>query len=198
MKHFVALSSPESLPALVDRAAAHLAGARTAAEILDARDKATLAYDMAKRAGRLAAARDAFDELIPRIHRAQADALVIEAQAKRRLADEYDAAQKRGEVAKIGDNLPRVPKENSKPTAEEIGLTHKSIHEARRVRDAEAAAPGIVRRTVDEAVAAGQEPTRAKLRRAVEALRPPARSQGMVAAPPEKLALSGRYSGGSP
>jgi hypothetical protein len=32
--------------------------------------------------------------------RAQADALEIEALAKRRLADEYDAEQKRGEVAK--------------------------------------------------------------------------------------------------
>lgn len=79
-------------PELVDRAAAHLAGARTAAEILDARDHAAVAYDMARRAGRLAAARGAYDELIPRIHRAQADALVIEAEAKRRLADEYDAA----------------------------------------------------------------------------------------------------------
>jgi hypothetical protein len=33
------------------------------------------------------------------VHRAQADALEIEAKAKRRLADEYDAAQERGEVA---------------------------------------------------------------------------------------------------
>src|SRR5215211_564663 len=35
-------------------------------------------------------------------HRAQADALEIEAGAKRRLADEYDAAQGRGEVATVG------------------------------------------------------------------------------------------------
>ncbi|MEY9532152.1 hypothetical protein [Sinorhizobium fredii] len=32
-------------------------------------------------------------------HRAQADALEIESTAKRRLADAYDAAQERGEVA---------------------------------------------------------------------------------------------------
>ena len=37
--------------------------------------------------------------LIAAAHRAQADALEIEAQAKRRLADEYDAAQERGAVA---------------------------------------------------------------------------------------------------
>ncbi len=35
-----------------------------------------------------------------------------EATAKQRLADEYDAAQERGEVAKIGDNLPSVEKHN--------------------------------------------------------------------------------------
>jgi len=37
------------------------------------------------------------DELIAKVHRAQADALEIEATAKRRLADEYDVAQERGE-----------------------------------------------------------------------------------------------------
>jgi hypothetical protein len=41
-------------------------------------------------------------------------------------------AQARGEVAKNGDNLPRVTKKNSKPTAD-IGLTGKQIHEARAV-----------------------------------------------------------------
>jgi hypothetical protein len=45
---------------------------------------------------------DRNDELIAKAHRAQADALEIEAMAKRRLADEYDAAQLRGEVRKDG------------------------------------------------------------------------------------------------
>jgi hypothetical protein len=62
--------------------------------------------------------------------------VLIEAGAKRRLADEYDAAQERGEVARNGDNLPRVSKHNSKPTAADIGLTNQQIHEARAVRDA--------------------------------------------------------------
>ncbi len=39
-----------SLPALVQRAAAQLAGASTAAEVLDARDIARIAYDAAKSA----------------------------------------------------------------------------------------------------------------------------------------------------
>jgi hypothetical protein len=49
------------------------------------------------------------DTLIAATHRAQADALEIEAKAKRRLADEYDAAQERGEVANSGDTLRHGP-----------------------------------------------------------------------------------------
>lgn len=88
---------------------------------------------------RLAKAKGAHDELIAKAHRAQADALEIEAMAKRRLADEYDAAQLRGEIRTQGGD------QNSKAevcSVSEIGLTHKDIHEARQIRDAgEAAMP---------------------------------------------------------
>ena len=102
----------EGLPGLVDRAASMLASAKTAAEVLEAREAAGLAYDMAKRIARLKNAKAAHDELVAAAHRAQADALEIEAAAKRRLADEYDAAQERGEIAghsggrnfKVGDS----------------------------------------------------------------------------------------------
>lgn len=81
--------------------------------------------------------------------RAQGDALDIEAQAKRRLADEYDAAQQRGEVRTAG----QPEKNSSKPeeflSMADVGLTHKEIHEARQIRDAEASDPGVVRRTGD-------------------------------------------------
>jgi hypothetical protein len=64
----------------------------------------------------------------------------FEAAAKRRLADEYDAAQERGEVAATGDTLrqgPGVPEQNAgKATAADLGLSHKDIHEARIIRDA--------------------------------------------------------------
>ncbi len=40
--------------------------------------------------------------LIAVAHRLKTGALDIEAQAKRHLADEYDATQERGEVAKVG------------------------------------------------------------------------------------------------
>lgn len=155
-----------SLPALVDRAAKALAGARSSAEILEARDMAGVVYDVAKKAARLAAAKGAFNSLVAAANRAQANALEIEAGANRRLADEYDAAQERGEVAKHGQKRADVPNGN---ISADLGITRKAIHEAREVRDAEEADPGIVRRTLDEALDAGKEPTRAKVKRAVKA-----------------------------
>ena len=157
------------LPALIDRATTALANAKSAAEVLEARDMASIAYDIAKATARLGKAKQAHDELIAAAHRAQAEALVIEAQAKRRLADEYDAAQDRGEVASGRDGPGAgVSNGNAKATVADIGITRKEIHDARLVRDAEAADPGIVRRTVEEAVTAGKEPTKAKVRRAVK------------------------------
>jgi hypothetical protein len=158
-----------TLPTLVQRAAAQLASATTAAEVLEARDAASVAYDAAKKTARLAKAKGAHDELIAKAHRAQADALEIEAMAKRRLADEYDGAQERGEVADQG----KPSKAEGLATAAEIGLTHKDIHEARAIRDAEEAEPGIVHRTVTELVDAGAEPTKAAVRRAVSSRRQP-------------------------
>ena len=52
------------LPGMVSRAALALASAKSAAEVLEARDIASVAYDTAKRAARLAKARDAHDELV--------------------------------------------------------------------------------------------------------------------------------------
>jgi hypothetical protein len=157
-----------TLPQLVDHAAAALANARTAAEVLEAKDIATFTYDTAKRAARLAKAKNAHDELISAVNRVQADALEIEAQAKRRLADEYDAAQERGDVQAHGrpKNLPDG-KVFLPVTAADLGLSYKEVHEARVIRDAEAAEPGIVRRTLDEKLARGEEPTRAALRKMV-------------------------------
>ena len=174
----------ENLPSLIDRAATMLASAKTAAEVLEAREAAGLAYDVAKRAARLKNAKAAHDDLVAAAHRAQADALEIEAAAKRRLADEYDAAQERGEVAghgggrnfKVGDpNVEtqsggpnRVGGDNAIVTMADLGLRRDQIHDARLIRDAEVAQPGIVRRTLDQKLERGEEPTRTAVRRAAE------------------------------
>ena len=158
----------QDLPSLIDRAASMLSGAKTAAEVLEARDMAGLAYDVAKRAARLQRAKSAHDDLVAAAHRAQAHALEIEACAKRRLADEYDAAQARGEVFGAHNGARnRVESSNAIAATADLGLRRDQIHEARQLRDAEAADPGIVRRTLDDRVERGEEPTRAALRKMV-------------------------------
>lgn len=164
----------QSLPALVTKAAQQLASATSAAEVLDARDSARVAYDAAKSAARFAKAKGAHDELIAKAHRAQADALEIEAMAKRRLADEYDAAQLRGEVAAQG----KPSDTEGLATVADIGLSHKDIHEARQIRDAEETYPGIVRRVLDGALEAGEEPTKALVNRATAKRRPHVSASG--------------------
>lgn len=178
MAAVVSHSGHASLPWLISRAATALAGASTAAEVLEARDKAAFAYDAAKRSARIQKARQAHDDIIAATHRAQADALEIEAAAKRRLADEYDAAQKRGDVGQEGRPKKTVPHENglAPATAADIGLDRKAIHDARRIRDAIAESPGIVRQALDDLLARGDEPTRAALKRAIQ---PAAKSLGI-------------------
>jgi hypothetical protein len=95
----------------------------------------------------------------PFSYRLKADALAIEHQAAIRLADEYDAAQARGEIQKHGGQGKRdIPTENI-PSQAQAGLTPKVVHEARQIRDAEQADPGIVKRTLDEQLERGEEPT---------------------------------------
>ncbi|MGR3732197.1 hypothetical protein [Limimaricola soesokkakensis] len=156
----------QDLPGLIERASTMLASAKTAAEVLEAREMAGLAYDVAKRAARLHNAKTAHDDLVAAAHRAQADALEIEAAAKRRLADEYDAAQARGEVKRNGGDRSSVEDHNTASTAD-LGLRRDQIHEARLIRDAEANDPGLVRRTLDDRLERGEEPTRAALRKMV-------------------------------
>lgn len=152
------------LPSLIDRAASALTNARTAAEVLEAREYAGLAYDAAKRAGRLAKAKQAHDDLIAAAFRAQADALEIEAGAKRRLADEYDAAQERGEVRSRGN--PIQSGRTELPGSELVG-GENALKDARQFRDAERNSPGIARRALDAMLDSRQEPTKAALREAV-------------------------------
>lgn len=160
-------ASGHSLPVMVAKAAEALAAAKSSAEILDTMGMASVVYDAAKKAARMHQAKGAHDTLIAAAHRAQADALLIESEAKRRLADEYDAAQERGEVAtKADQNL--LP-EKKKVSASDLGMTHKQVHEARQVRDAEVAQPGIVKETVERALSEGREPIRAEVQRSVMA-----------------------------
>jgi hypothetical protein len=163
------MNDMETLPRLIDQAMAALDHATTAAEVLDARDRAKVAYDAAKSAARFAKAKSAHATILATCHRMQADALTIEARAQSRLADEYDAAQERGEVQQHGGQGKRDIPDKNIPPVTDIGLTSKQVHQARKIRDAEKREPGIVRHTLDAKLEAGEEPTRADVKRAVDA-----------------------------
>lgn len=59
----------------------------------------------------------------------------------------------------------RVPNENtiSPATTADLGLTRKDIHDARIMRGAEKAKPGIVRQTLNAALAAGERLSKANV-----------------------------------
>lgn len=156
----------ETLPVLIDRATAALDNARSSAEVLEARDMARMAYDAAKSANRIAKAKQAHDSIISDVHRSQAHALAIRARAEMRLAEEYDAAQDRGEVKRNGGDRTSVSDRNT-ASASDLGIARKDIHEARQFRDAEKAEPGLISRTLDAMIERGEEPTRAALKREV-------------------------------
>jgi hypothetical protein len=110
--------------------------------------------------------------MIGAAYRAQADALEIELGAKRLLAD--DAAQERGEIpVRGGDRKKYINFEDAKLD----GPTPTEIHDARTIRDAEVNDPEVIRRALDEKLAAGEEPTKASLR-----LKPPCLGCTAVAA----------------
>lgn len=169
------MTAPQAeLVPLINRARTILAGATTAAEVLDARNLAAATYGTAKAAGRFAKVMQSHDELVGAIFKVQADSLEIEAKANQRLADEYDAAQGRGEVAGSGQyQRAGVPHANgSLATAADLHLSRRDIFEARQIRDAEAADPGIIRRTLDGLLESGEEPTKAAVKRTIAPRRP--------------------------
>lgn len=68
--------------------------------------------------------------------------------AKRRLADEYDAAQPKDAAVR---GRPKSVETRTLLQLPRLAFTRKDIHEARIIRDAEADEPGIIRRKVDAA-----------------------------------------------
>jgi phage N-6-adenine-methyltransferase len=151
---------------LVRRASNALAGAETAAEVLDAKAMANFAYDAAKAAARFAKSKGAFDEVMSAVYRSQADALEIEAMAKRRIADEYDAGQTDGTFARPGEWRERQNVSNgnglgkTKLIISDVGLSRLEISRFRDVRDAENKSPGITSKVAHELAEAGIEPSK--------------------------------------
>lgn len=170
------------LQQVVERARALLDDGDVAA----ARMLAAGVYDQAKAGAAFAARFGAAERLVKKARQLQGDALLIEARAKVRLADEYDAAQASGEASK---GRPKSREDGKTFTQEEAGLTAKEVHEARKLRDAEKRTPGIVERAIEARLAAGLEPSRANLRAAVgtDSATAAERGNNLYETPPEAV-----------
>ena len=73
-----------------------------------------------------------------------------------RLAEEVDGAKERGEVAGHGGGRNfKLANDKVETTASDLGVRYDEIHEARKLRAAEAADPGVVERALDAIVARG-------------------------------------------
>lgn len=153
------------LPGMIREAAKKLQSAVSAAEVLEAKAIASATYTAAQAAARLETARGAHDKVVAEAHRAQASALMIEAEAKTRLADEYDAAQARGEVGKKGQRTDLLPEDKKVPTAEQAGLSRREVMEFRETRDLQANNPAAMTDALSKMLKDGDEPTRAALKR---------------------------------
>ncbi|MER9901635.1 SAM-dependent methyltransferase [Mesorhizobium sp. M0130] len=159
-------------------------------DVTTARVLAGGAYEHAKAAAQFASRYAAVEELAgPLIKKArmlQGEALLIEAQAKIRLAAEWTVAQE------SGTGLKGRPK--SVPDAEhfsvaDTGLTRKEMHEARKLASAEQREPGIVERAIEARLSAGLEPSRANLRAAIgtDSATAAERGNNLYETPPEAM-----------
>lgn len=179
------IADASDLLAVVERARALLDDG----DVIAARLLAAGAYDQAKAAAAYGERFGAAERLVAKARRLQGDALLIEARAKVRLADEWDSAQADGSASKGGRPKKTVSDENGF-TAAEAGLSRKDIHEARKLRDAEKGAPGIVERAIAARLDAALEPSRASLRHAIgtRTATKEERGNNLYETPPEAMA----------
>lgn len=164
------------LPAIVERARALL----DAGDVAAARLLAGEAYARSKRAAKLARRGGerfaAAEQLIAKAHRLQGEALLIEARAKIRLADEWDAAEQAGHTLK---GRPKSVPDGNAFSAAEAGLSRKEIHDARKLRDAERASPGIIEQAIAGRLEAKLEPSRAAVSRGIGTRSAPKAERGL-------------------
>lgn len=158
-----------ALSALVIKASQALANAVSAAEVLDAQGQADFAYDASKAMAKMARARGAHDEVAASAYRAEADALEIRAMASKILAEKYEQAQERGEVAKPGGIVGSTfqDRKGQLITLKELGIAPSTMSRYRDIKNIEEEDPGFIRASLDSIIARGDEPTKAALGREI-------------------------------
>lgn len=160
------LDRRENLPGMLARAGQRLLDARNSAEVLEAKAIAEAALHYSK--------------VTKAANETHADCLRIITRAEMRMANEVDAAQRRGEVARHGGD-------RSKPQSsglENLGLDNRRVSEWREVRDA---GEEVVESAISAALAEGRTPTKNEILAAAKAIR----AEKSDAKRAEKLAATG-------
>jgi len=156
--------------------------------VIAALEMAGVAYKQIKDTKAEAKKRGVGGSLMDRLDRVLADAVVIRAEAERRIADAYEVAQERGDVRKTSGNLPATPM-----SRHDFGLDSKELFYARTIRDAERKEPGFVRRVLDETIEEGLEPSMRRLQESArDATRPPRQKRATFALDSVKIAAQVR------
>ncbi len=164
----IAVPRPDGATALTNFAGMerHLSIARTLlddGDVMAARQLAEGVYEQAK-AGSRFSAKMKLKESLEACHRIQADALSIEIKTKMLIAEEVERLKAAGKLLK---GRPKsIPDENAFKL-EEIGLTSKELHDAKKWLDADRKTPGIAERAIAARLAQGLEPTRSNLKASI-------------------------------
>jgi N6-adenosine-specific RNA methylase IME4 len=161
------MSAFHNIPALIDRSSARLMAARNSAEVLEAKAIAEAALHYAR--------------VTKAANETHADCLRIITRAEMRMANEVDAAQKRGEVANDGQHGEAVQ------TSDSLGLDRRRVSEWREVRDA---GEQVVEGAIKTALAEGRAPTKSEILEAAKAIR----AERVDAKRAEKLAATVKLS----
>jgi phage N-6-adenine-methyltransferase len=142
----------DTLPVLIDRARGRLAEARTSAEVLEARAAAKAALHYAK--------------LQKAANETQADCLAMIKRAEIRMADEIDAAQAAGAVARPNQPVSQYVQSSDIPPAtfDELGVDRRRVAEWRELRDA---GEQVVDQAIQTALDENRAPTNADIQRAI-------------------------------
>lgn len=134
-----------------------------AGDLVAARDLAQFAYSSAPAFAKMAE-KLRLKEALEACQRIQADALEVVSYSEIHIATDWERLSAEGKTHR---GRPKSVVVEDAFTALEVGLTRDQIHKAKKLRDAENAEPGFIRRTIEELVRNGVAPTKAGLRAAI-------------------------------
>ena len=150
------------------------------AQVLEIKERAKTIYDKIKREISLQKAKGAHKEMVALSLHMQGNARKVMIRANILLADEYDTAKEKGEVAVPGDiksqNLSAIAQPtlsqketvNQLPIQKELGIDHRVMSDFRKLKEFDKKNPGVIETKIDELVEAGQEPTQAAINRMID------------------------------